>query len=72
MPLGVVRVYMDPLVGIVLPSHHLRPFHCLTFFIKPVARLRFGDFCKMLEIKIQCETINISHIRYGFKKNVQT
>ena len=27
-------------------SHHLRPFQCLTFFLKSVARLRFGDFCR--------------------------
>ena len=27
-------------------SHHLSPFQCLTFFLKPVARLRFGDFCR--------------------------
>ena len=45
-------------------------------------RRRFGDFCpelvlisnqerggKTLAIKIQCETINISHIRQGFMKN---
>ena len=35
-----------PFRGKCSTSHHLRSFHCLKFFIKPVARLRFGDFCR--------------------------